>query len=252
MQKITDNNISLIEETHTYVLADEPEMEFTSATTFISYFFEAFDKIGIANNLTSTHAKYMEMTAQELVKEWEDVANEGTLIHAEIEKFIKSGIDSSTKPKSKIAIEWIKKGFTDQFDVSTEVIVYSKELCIAGSIDILLYDKKNDAYRILDWKTGKKIDKESFNNKMGHHKATSKIMDCKLTKYSFQLSLYRYILEKHYGLNVSTLIISHITEEKVIHYKTEYFKKEIEEMLKADRSALKKQAEESLTLEYSK
>jgi CRISPR/Cas system-associated exonuclease Cas4 (RecB family) len=82
---------------------------------------------------------------------------------------------------------------------------------------------------------------------MGHHKATSNLMDCNFIHYSIQLSLYRYILEKNYGLNVTDAAISHITDEKVISYKTEYLQKEIEEMFSADRAFLKQKAEDGLT-----
>jgi len=250
MQKLTDNNIFLIEDVHKYQLYDDPEMEFTSCTTFAKYFFQPFDKIGIANNLTSTHPNYMAMTPQMLVEQWDDIAEEGTLIHNEIEQFIKNNIDEPTREKSKVAIEWIKNNFTDKYEVFSEVIIYSKELTLAGSIDILLYDKEEKTYKILDWKTNKKIETTSYRNRMGNHQASSNLMDCNFTHYSIQLSLYRYILEKHYNIEVSGTAISHLTDEKVISYKTEYHKREIENMLKADRTALKKKAENSLTREF--
>ncbi len=53
MQFIGDTNIILIEDVHRYELNDDPEFEFTSCTTFVDYFFEPFDRIGIANRLTS-------------------------------------------------------------------------------------------------------------------------------------------------------------------------------------------------------
>ena len=250
MQKLTDNNIFLKEDVHEYQLVDDPEMEFTSCTTFAKYFFQPFDKIGIANNLTSTHPNYMAMTPQKLVAQWDNIAEEGTLIHNEIEEFVKNDVDAPTREKSKVAIEWIKKNFTDKYDVFSEVMVYSKELALAGSIDILLYDKEEKSYKILDWKTNKKIDTTSFRNKMGTHQASARLMDCNYTHYSIQLSLYRYILEKNYNIEVTGTAISHLTEEKVISYKTEYHKREIEDMLKADRATLKKKAADSLTKEF--
>lgn len=250
MQKITDNNIFLKEDVHEYQLVDDPEMEFTSCTTFAKYFFQPFDKIGIANNLTATHPNYMAMSPQLLVEQWDKIAEEGTLIHNEIEQFIKNDLDEPTREKSKVAIEWIKKNFTDRYEVFSEVIVYSKELALAGSIDILLYDKEEKSYKILDWKTNKKIDTTSFRNKMGTHQASSNLMDCNYTHYEIQLSLYRYILEKHYNIEISGTAISHLTDEKVISYNTKYHKREIENMLKADRVALKKKSADSLTKEF--
>ena len=250
MQKLTDNNIFLKEDVHEYQLVDEPEVEFTSCTTLAKYFFQPFDKIGIANNLTKSHPNYMAMTPELLVKQWDKIAEEGTLIHNEIEQFIKNDVDEPTREKSKVAIEWIKKNFTDKYDVFSEVIVYSKELALAGSIDILLYDKEEKSYKILDWKTNKKIDTTSFRNKMGTHEASSNLMDCNYTHYAIQLSLYRYILEKYYNIEVTGTAISHLTDGKVVSYNTKYHKTEIENMLKADRVALKKKAEDSLTLEF--
>jgi hypothetical protein len=250
VQKLSDNKIFLKEDIHEYQLIDDPEMEFTSCTTFAKYFFQPFDKIGIANSLTNTHPNYIAMTPQMLVKQWDKLAEEGTLIHNEIEQFIKNKVDVPTREKSKVAIKWIKKNFTDRYDVFSEVIIYSKELALAGSIDILLYDKEEKSYKILDWKTNKKIETSSYRNRMGTHKASSNLMDCNYIHYSIQLSLYRYILEEYYNLDVTGTAISHLTDGKVISYKTEYHKHKIEDMLKADRIALKKKAEENLTKEY--
>jgi len=251
MQKFTDNNITLIEDIHKYELKDDPDFEFTSCTTFAKYFFETFDKIGIANSLSSTHPKYTHLTSQELVGKWNEIADQGTFIHAEIENFIKKNAEP-IHSKSKLAVEWIKENIIEKerYDLFSEVIVYSKELALAGTIDLLVYDKVEDTYKIIDWKTNKKLDTESFRNRMGNHKATSNIMDCNYFHYTIQLSLYRYILEKYYGLTVADTNISHLTESDLKFYETEYHKLEIEKMFKADRPALKKKAEDSLTTEY--
>jgi len=251
MQKFTDTNITLIEDIHKYELKDDPEFEFTSCTTFAKYFFEPFDKIGIANNLAGSHQRYMDKSPQEIVEQWDESAVEGTLVHAEVEKFIKEN-EEPTHPKSKIAAKWIKEHLIeiDRYEIFSEVIVYSKEIALAGTIDLLIYDKLTKTYKIVDWKTNKRIDTTSYNNKTGNHKTTAHLMDCKFIHYSIQLSLYRYILEKYYGLTVSGAAISHLAEDNVRIYKTEYYKAEIEEMLKADRDALKIRAEESLTTEF--
>ncbi len=249
MNKISDNNITLIEETHKYILASNPSLQFTSATTFIKYFFNPFDSIGIANNLTSSHPKYINMTPQELVKQWDKKAENGTIVHSEIEQFIKYKKPPTTE-KAKLAIEWMNKNISDRYNILSEVIVYAEELEIAGTIDILLHDKEKDTYQILDWKTSERISTFSFKSKMGTHQTTSQLMDCNYIHYSLQLSLYQYILEKYYGLKITKRAIIHIADAEVITHESKYYKNEIENMFTADRAKLKKIAEDSLTKEF--
>ena len=97
-----------------------------------------------------------------------------------------------------------------EFVFYPEVIIYSEELGIAGSIDVLAKDTKNDTYIIIDWKTSKSISKSSFGGRMGIHPITSHLMDCKYVHYSMQLSLYRYLIEEFYGIKVSNLLIAHL------------------------------------------
>jgi len=249
MQKFSDNNIVLIEDIHRYELLDDPNFEFTSCTNFIKLFFEPFDKIGIANNLTSSHDKYSDMTPQELVEEWDKSGDEGTAIHNEIQQFINNGTEP-IKEKSILAVKWIKENMTDRNILFSEVMVYSKELELAGSIDLLVYNSVTDSYKIFDWKTSKRIDINSFRNRMGNHNASSRLMDCNYIHYSLQLSLYQYILEKQYGIKIDDAEIVHIGESRITTYRYQYFKNEIENMLKTDREMLKKKAEDSLTKDY--
>ena len=251
MRIFKDNNIKLIESTHEYKLLDDPEFEFTSCTTFAKYFFLPFDRIGIANNLTTTHDNYIHLSPQELVEEWDKIAEEGTLIHAEIENFIKNE-DTVSHPKSKIAVDWIKEDIItiERYDIYPEVIVYAKELSLAGTIDLLIYDRMKNEYKILDWKTNRRIDTQSYGHKMGLHPATSHLMDCNYYQYSNQLSLYRYILENYYNVKVSSAAICHRTKSKPQFYKTEYHVDTIEQMLQADREELKRNADDMLTKDF--
>jgi len=249
VHKFTDKNIILIEDIHKYELLDDPDFEFTSCTNFIKLFFEPFDKIGIANNLTSTHDKYVDMTPQELVEEWDKSGYEGTAVHNEIQQFINYGTEPS-KNKSILAVKWLNENFNERNKFYSEVIVYSKELELAGSIDLLVYNRDTNSYKIFDWKTSKRIETNSFRNKRGTNKASSQLMDCNYIHYSLQLSLYQYISEKHYNIKIESAEIVHIGELKVTAYKYQYLKNEIENMLKANRELLKQKAEDSLTKEF--
>jgi len=248
MRKINDNNIFLIEETHEYRLRDDPAFQFTSCTTFVKYFFEPFDKIGIAVNLTETNLKYMNMSPAQLIAEWDKSMELGTKVHKEIEDFILTGKNPEEK-KAIFGVDWIKKIMTGRYEFFPEVIVYSKELGLAGSIDFLLYDAENEEYKIVDWKTNKRLDKTSFNNKMGLHPATAHLPDCNFSHYSLQLSLYRFLLEKHYGLNVTGTALAHLNEHKLEFHKTPYLKTEVEEMLNVDIGELAEQYAAGITKE---
>ena len=113
----------------------------------------------------------------------------------------------------------------------SEVLVYSKELCIAGTMDVLMLNKDSEEHVIIDWKTSRRIEKKSFKGKKGIKKETSNIEDCNYNHYALQLSLYRYILEKYYDIKVSRQLIAHLKDDGLESHSTPYMKKEILDML---------------------
>ena len=232
MNKIFDKNICLNEENHEYRLLKNPDFVFISVTTFVDGFFEGFDAPKIALKLVNNNPKYLGYTVESLMAEWTATANYGTKVHNEIERWIKD----RKEPKDRKALngkDWIEQyRLRSDMDIYSEVIVYSKELSIAGTVDILAKDNKTEEYTIIDWKTSKRIDTISYKKKMGTHRTTRHIMDCNFYHYSLQLSLYRYILEQYYNLNIGHQLIAHLNDDGVNAILTPYMQDDIIEMLK--------------------
>lgn len=230
MNRINNNDINLIEETHTYVLESDPEVKFTSATELVSKYFSPFDADKIASKLVATNAKYVGMTAEELKETWSAATQHGTDVHKEIEDYLNTG-EKPTHVKSLHGITWLNKyRMKSDIKIFPEVIVFSKELQIAGTIDILSLDIETGKYEIIDWKTGK-YERVSYNGRLGIHPITQDLMDCSFVKYSLQLSLYRYLLEKYYGLSISNQIIAHIFDDECKGFVVPYYKDHIEKII---------------------
>jgi len=222
MNNISSNNIFLEKENHIYQLNDDPNFEFKSVTTFVGDFFEKFDAPAVASKLTVSHPKYKHMTAEELLAVWKKKSEYGTFVHEEIEFYINDKTPP-TDDRSIRAVKWLN-GYKMQstYELLSEKIIYSKELNLAGTIDLLMYDQKSDSYIIIDWKTSSKIDTSSYRHKTGNHDITRNLEDCNFNHYSLQLSLYRYILENYYGLKVNNQMIVHITDTDCRGYMTPY------------------------------
>ncbi len=222
MNNISDNNIFLEKENHIYQLNDEPDFKFQSVTTFVGSFFEEFDAPRVASKLTSTHPKYTHMTVDELLSVWKKKADYGTFVHEEIENYINDKT-SPTDDRSNRAVKWLN-GYKMQsnYKLFSEKIIYSKELNLAGTIDLLMYDESSNAYNIIDWKTSAKIETSAYRHKTGNNDITRNLEDCNFNHYSLQLSLYRYILENYYGLKISNQMIVHITDTDCRGYMTPY------------------------------
>ena len=232
------NNIQLERDSHTYILDNDKSFEFTSVTTFIAEFFDKFDALKIATKLVNNVPKYSKFTVDELIGKWNEARDHGTQVHNEIEDYLIDG----TKPKEKkaiLGIDWLKKHtFQEEHKVYSEKIIYSKDLHLAGSIDLIIQNTKTNQYSIVDWKTNAKITTSSFKNKMGTHDITSNIEDCKYSLYALQLSLYRYILEEFYGLNIYRQFIVHLTETEAIAYLTPYYKSHVEQLTNLKRISI--------------
>ena len=236
MNTLFNPDIRLERESHKYILSTNPDLEFISATTFISQFFEKFEAEKIAQKLVSRSPKYMGMTVDEVLAMWKESANHGTIVHEELEEHIlnKSPL---TEPKAIEGMNWLKKyKLKGNFEVYPEVIIFSEELKISGTVDLLLFDKNINQYIIMDWKTSKKIDTKSYKNKMGILPASSNIEDTKFNHYALQLSLYRYLLEEYYNLKISQHLIVHLKDEQCIGLHVPYMKKNIIQMVQSIRS----------------
>ena len=234
MNKLFDNNISLDRNNHIYTLTSKPKVEFTSVTTFIDQFFEKFDAIAIATKLVNSSPKYMDKTVDDVLKIWKESANHGTKVHEELENYIlkKTPI---TEKKTVHGLKWLKNFIlAGNFKIYPEVIIYSEKLKLCGTIDLLIKNMENNKFLILDWKTSKLINKKSYNKKVGVHAASKNIEDSKFNHYSLQLSLYRFLLEKFYGLEIYSQSILHLKENECKEETTPYMKNEIKNMINSN------------------
>ena len=225
---IDDSLVFLEESTHTYSLKDNQDVEFTSVTTYVSEFFEKFDQLKIAKKLINTNIKYAHRTVEDIISDWDKARDYGTFVHKQIEDQL-TGVSEATDLRAQYAVKWLNEFLNNRnHDLYAEKIIFSKELQIAGTMDILIRLKDSNEYVIIDWKTNKKLSKKSFNHKMGTHPLTSNIEDCKYNVYAFQLSLYRYILEEYYGIKIKQQIIAHIDDYRVNAYLPPYYKGHME------------------------
>lgn len=218
---------------HKYWLKSDPNIKFTSATTFIGKFFAPFNGPAIARNLVETNPKYKDYTVKSLLAEWNKSGTHGTHVHNQIENYILGDEECIVEKKAELAKDWIN----DTFDLSKhilypEVRVASPKWKISGTIDLLAYNPDTDEYIIGDWKTNKKIDTTSYRGKKGIKKSTRHLDDCKYVKYALQMSLYRFILELEFGIAVKKQILIHLKPKELDLYFTPYYEKEIENMLK--------------------
>lgn len=195
---------------HKYLLENDPSIEFYNVTNLVEDQFPPFEREKIAQWLVKNSYKYSGYSVEELLQEWEDIKNKGTETHREMENYIRYG-KIPTLNKARSGMNWYKeeiKKFGDK--VFPEVIVFSEELKIAGTIDLLVYNSNDCKISIFDWKTTINMNYSSTKNAIT--RACSGLTDCKYDQYSLQLSIYSYLLERYHDVEVSDHYIVHLME----------------------------------------
>jgi hypothetical protein len=94
--------------------------------------------------------------------------------------------------------DWWKK---DHVLIRSEFVVGDEESGICGTIDNLSYNKKTKELVIFDYKTNKEIKKKNPRDEM-FLKPIQYLSYCEYIKYSLQLNLYQYIIEKNSSFTV--------------------------------------------------
>jgi ATP-dependent exoDNAse (exonuclease V) beta subunit len=179
----------------------------TSVTTFIKRFFPSFDVAGHSKRVASRTGQ----TPEQVIAGWDAkrdaAANLGTRVHAVLEDLAMGRTPRFTpeSERERLAMEqgWqmLQTLASSGFDVvGTEMIVFSENFGLAGTIDLAMREKSNGKLWILDWKTNETIDTES-NYGGRASPPIEHVQDCNLDHYKLQLSTYEAILrhEKYVG-----------------------------------------------------
>ncbi len=214
-----DNDIEFTPYEHIYTYKGKRQL--LPVSNLVSYFFEKFDALTQAEKKSD----FTGIPAEHFLTEWDKIGklsrDVGTFLHLQIENYLKKGFFKTEYTfdyygdKQIVNIETEKKHFFD-FINDTSIIPYRQEwpiydldLNVAGTIDLIC--KEGDGgYSIYDWKRSKKIVDSlgepiitSYGGKLGLHNLN--IPDTPFYHYCIQQNLYRYILEKNYGIKIKSM-----------------------------------------------
>ena len=195
-----DSRIQFEEASHTYTVNGQV---FQSVTTLIGGCFEQFD----ADYWAAKKAPSMGMTPEELKALWERKGEEardlGTMMHAKIERHY-LGLPNESDETYRLFEQ-----FDEYYHLTpyrTEWTIYDEDSRIAGTLDFLNF--RDGVFTIFDWKRSNKIlvcGAPETTNRWGKYAFApiAHVPDTTYWHYALQLSVYRYILEKNYGIRVS-------------------------------------------------
>jgi hypothetical protein len=224
--------IKFIADNHSYVSTDGAGINWLSATTFVSAFKQPFDAKGTAEKVVRKKAsKWYGLKPDEVIALWDKESKRatdlGTFYHNERERDICAsetisfgGFDELPVIKPLNGETGEKLAPEQKLDpgIYPEHFVYLKSAGLCGQSDMCIVtpDKK---VHIVDYKTNKSIDMQSFKNWDGTSKKmkfpVSHLDDCNFNHYALQLSLYMFVVLKHNPLlNPGTLTLHHILFEE--------------------------------------
>lgn len=222
------------EKTHRYFHGD---LELTSVTRFIRGFFPEFDKVNVALTYAKKHGK----SVNEVLAAWDAKGEYASDLGHTIHAYAQALVLGSTPPKVKD--EWIPfcasvdkalAKMTQKFEfIEPEKLVFSVELGLAGTIDLLVRDKENGDVVIIDWKTNEKVE---FVSKWGSAlKPIGHLDDANGNEYRLQVNTYRKILlHENYYLDASNfrMALIHLKPDGPVFYPIDIMTDEINSMLR--------------------
>ncbi len=217
-----DAHIHFDEAAHRYTVDGYGEMKPVSSV--IALFFDEFDAVYWSLKKCNDDP----VKAARLRDEWSSkgcVASQtGTFLHKQIEDFLngKQEIDTLCEVCYKgdymevcdtidISQEWgyfeafyhtqRQTGFTP---FRTEWRVYDTDARMAGTID-LVCACSDGTYEMYDWKRSNKVNPEECSKWHSGKNGLEHLTDTSYMHYCLQQNLYRYMLERNYGITISSM-----------------------------------------------
>jgi ATP-dependent exoDNAse (exonuclease V) beta subunit len=183
----------------------------------------------MASSKNWTKNKYYGRPREEIKREWlengDRSRNLGTEAHANIERFYNGEPYLAEMPEFRLFMqfhrEWVEPRGWEPW--RTEWPIYSTQLKLAGTIDMLYRKPDTGGFVIADWKRAKELKKFGFCRcpregrripvhkpncgAFGCHPLTERLRNCNVTKYTLQLNIYCWMLRRHYNIRVEELYL---------------------------------------------
>ena len=199
-------NLKFDEENHRYTILDDLELD--SVTTRLKDFFP-FDAEKVAREVAVRRGIHHKI----ILEDWEKIRDNGTHTHFLAEKLCNGNqLNAKELAKVKHVMQFLED--YNHFEIlGCEVIIFSKKHKLAGTVDLILLNKKNNKLYILDWKTSnKEIEKDEY---WGMAKDKLKeLPHNKFYQYSLQVAVYMFILKQEYGIEVYDSLLVHLKDDQ--------------------------------------
>ena len=190
-------------------------------SSLIAYFFDEFKALPQAENQFRRYGTPVEESLDKWAKSGKIASEVGTFVHLQTENYFQRGFfetechlqfgdKSETVSVEQEKLHFLR--FIRDYQIEPyrqEWPVYDKDLNIAGTIDMICQEDDGQ-YTIYDWKRSSKVTNaqgqpivEGFRGKMSYNGIS--LPDTSYYHYCIQQNLYRYMLEKHYGIRVKAM-----------------------------------------------
>jgi hypothetical protein len=214
-----DSHIDFESEEHVYLY--DGSQRLLPVSTLVGYFFEPFD----AQQQAIRQWERNRIPIEETLDKWERIGKMacevGTFVHEQTENWFRDGSFETSCPFSykgkteMVSVEREKQQFlcfVRDYGIRPyrqEWPVFDLETNVAGTIDMICREA-DGTFAIYDWKRSKKVVNaygqpivEAFAGKTDLRGLN--LPDTSFYHYCLQQNLYRYMLQKNYGIRVNSL-----------------------------------------------
>ena len=212
-----------------------------SVTTLIDLFFPYFDEEAYIQKRMEETGMNEEAVRRELA----EPSERGTDMHKQIENFLKGLPYDDSAKEFQLFLKFYQEQIISRglvFD-SAEYAIELKGSNIAGTVDAL-FRKPNGEYVMVDWKRSKHLIIDGYPKKYGFGRGLSVLShldNSSYYKYELQQSFYKFILEKDYGIVISSMILAVLYPGYDRYYSIrlpEYRKQEVLDMIESYENSL--------------